>query len=123
MKPEELNISGELFKEFREQMNRAINNGIRGMREKGVDECTVSAKIRIEILDDEPVMKVDMSTVRMDTLKIEGKVSLTLPVKGEVKLPTKVGMKCIGSGAGYMVMDEQVSIDEILKDDDNEDWD
>ena len=121
MKPEELNISGETFKEFREQMNRAINNGIRGMREKGVDECTVSAKIRIEILDDEPVMKADMSTVRMDTLKIEGKVSLTLPVKGEVKLPTKTGMKCIGSGAGCMVMDDQISIDEILREDDDDD--
>ena len=121
MKPEELNISGETFKELREQMNRAINNGIRGMREKGVDECTVSAKIRIEILDDEPVMKADMSTVRMDTLKIDGKVSLTLPVKGEVKLPTKTGMKCIGSGAGYMVMDDQISIDEILREDDDDD--
>ena len=117
MKPEELNINGELFKEFREQMNLAINNGIRGMREKGVDECTVSSKIRIEILDDEPVMKADMSTVRMDTLKIEGKVSLTLPVKGEVKLPTKIGMKCIGSGGGYMVMDDQISIDEIINKD------
>ena len=121
MKPEELNISGETFKELREQMNRAINNGIRGMREKGVDECTVSAKIRIEIMDDEPVMKADMSTVRMDTLKIDGKVSLTLPVKGEVKLPTKTGMKCIGSGAGYMVMDDQISIDEILREDDDDD--
>ena len=121
MKPEELNINGELFKEFREQMNLAINNGIRGMREKGVDECTVSAKIRIEILEDEPVMKADMSTVRMDTLKIDGKVSLTLPVKGEVKLPTKTGMKCIGSGAGYMVMDDQISIDEILREDDDDD--
>lgn len=117
MKPEELNINGELFKELREQMNRAINNGIRGMREKGVDECTVSAKIRIEILDDEPVMKADMSTVRMDTLKIEGKVSLTLPGKGEVKLPTKIGMKCIGSGGSYMVMDDQISIDEIINKD------
>ena len=100
MKPEELNISGETFKELREQMNLAINNGIRGMRDKGVDECTVSSKIRIEI---------------------GGKVSLTLPVKGEVKLPTKTGMKCIGSGAGYMVMDDQISIDEILREDDDDD--
>lgn len=120
MKPEELNISGETFRELREQMNRAMNNGIRGMREKGVDECTVTAKIRIEILDDEPVMKGDMSTVRMDTLKIDGKVTLTLPVKGEVKLPTKLGLKCIGSGGGFMVMDDQISIDEILQEDDND---
>lgn len=120
MKPEELNISGETFRELREQMNRAMNNGIRGMREKGVDECTVTAKIRIEILDDEPVMKGDMSTVRMDTLKIDGKVTLTLPVKGEVKLPTKMGLKCIGSGGGFMVMDDQISIDEILQEDDND---
>lgn len=120
MKPEELNISGELFKELREQMNRAMNNGIRGMREKGVDECTVSAKIRIEILGDEPVMKSDMRTVRMDTLQIDGKVTLTLPVKGEVKLPTKAGLKCIGSGGSYMVMDDQISIDEILKEDDDD---
>lgn len=120
MKPEELNISGETFRELREQMNRAMNNGIRGMREKGVDECTVTAKIRIEILDDEPVMKGDMSTVRMDTLKIDGKVTLTLPVKGEVKLPTKLGLKCIGNGGGFMVMDDQISIDEILQEDDND---
>jgi len=120
MKPEELNISGETFRELREQMNRAMNNGIRGMREKGVDECTVTAKIRIEILDDEPVMKGDMSTVRMDTLKIDGKVTLTLPVKGEVKLPTKTGLKCIGSGGGFMVMDGQISIDEILQEDDDD---
>lgn len=120
MKPEELNISGETFRELREQMNRAMNNGIRGMREKGVDECTVTAKIRIEILDDEPVMKGDMSTVRMDTLKIDGKVTLTLPVKGEVKLPTKMGLKCIGNGGGFMVMDDQISIDEILQEDDND---
>ena len=120
MKPEELNISGETFRELREQMNRAMNNGIRGMREKGVDECTVTAKIRIEILDDEPVMKGDMSTVRMDTLKIDGKVTLTLQVKGEVKLPTKMGLKCIGSGGGFMVMDDQISIDEILQEDDND---
>ena len=120
MKPEELNISGETFRKLREQMNRAMNNGIRGMREKGVDECTVTAKIRIEILDDEPVMKGDMSTVRMDTLKIDGKVTLTLPVKGEVKLPTKLGLKCIGSGGGFMVMDDQISIDEILQEDDDD---
>ncbi|MBR7173129.1 MAG: hypothetical protein IKD50_01705 [Clostridia bacterium] len=120
MKPEELNISGETFRELREQMNRAMNNGIRGMREKGVDECTVTAKIRIEILDDEPVMKGDMSTVRMDTLKIDGKVTLTLPVKGEVKLPTKLGLKCIGNGGGFMVMDDQISIDEILQEDDDD---
>lgn len=120
MKPEELNISGETFRELREQMNRAMNNGIRGMREKGVDKCTVTAKIRIEILDDEPVMKGDMSTVRMDTLKIDGKVTLTLPVKGEVKLPTKLGLKCIGNGGGFMVMDDQISIDEILQEDDDD---
>ena len=120
MKPEELNINGEVFKELREQMNRAMNNGIRGMREKGVDECTVSAKIRIEILDDEPVMKSDIRTVRMDTLQIDGKVTLTLPVRGEVKLPTKAGLKCIGTSGGYMVMDDQISIDEILKEDDDD---
>lgn len=120
MEPEELNISGETFRELREQMNRAMNNGIRGMREKDVDECTVTAKIRIEILDDEPVMKGDMSTVRMDTLKIDGKVTLTLPVKGEVKLPTKLGLKCIDSGGGFMVMDDQISIDEILQEDDDD---
>ena len=56
----------------------------------------------------------------MDTLKIDGKVTLTLPVKGEVKLPTKLGLKCIGSGGGFMAMDDQISIDEILQEDDDD---
>ena len=121
MKPEILSINGELFAETRDQISKAINNGIRGMREKNAKECTVGVKIRIEILDDEPVMTTDMSTIRMDTLKIEGKVSLTIPVKGEIKLPTKVGMKCIGKGAGYMIMDDQISIDELMEADDDDD--
>ena len=114
MKPEELNINGELFKELREQMNRALNNGIRRMRETKMDECSIGVKIHIEILDDEPVMMGNLETIRMDTLQIEGKVTLTVPMKGEVKLPTKSGMKCIGTGNGYMVMDNQIHIDEIL---------
>lgn len=121
MKPEELSISGELFKELREQINQALRNGIRRMRETHMDECSVGAKIQIRILDDEPVMKGNMATVRMDTLKIEGKVTLTVPMKGEVKMPTKTGMKCIGSGGGYMIMDNQISIDEILKQDEDDD--
>ena len=114
MQPEELSINGELFKELREQVNHALRNGIRRMRDTHMDECSVGVKIHIEILDDEPVTKANMDTIRMDTLKIEGKVTLTVPMKGEAKLPTKTGMKCIGSGEGYIVMDNQISIDEIL---------
>ena len=116
MKPEELSISGELFKELRGQINQALQNGIRRMRETHMDECSVGVKINIEILGDEPITKLNgLDTIRMDTLKIEGKVSLTVPMKGEVKMPTKLGMKCIGSGGGYIIMDNQISIEEILK--------
>lgn len=121
MKPEELSISGELFKELRGQINQALQNGIRRMRETHMDECCVGVKINIEILGDEPITKLNgLDTIRMDTLKIEGKVSLTVPMKGEVKMPTKLGMKCIGSGSGYIIMDNQISIEEILEQDDDD---
>ena len=121
MKPEELSISGELFTEMRSQINHALNACIRKMREVHSDEGAVGMKIHFEILDDEPVMRTDMRTVRMDTLKIEGKVTMSVPVKGETKMPTKIGIKCIGSNGGYAVMDNQISVDELLKNMDDDD--
>ena len=114
MKPEGLSISGELFKEMREQIDHALNVCIRKMREVHSDEGTVGVKIRFEILDDEPVMKSDLRSVRMDTLKIEGKATMSVPVKGETKMQTKIGIKCIGHNGGYAVMDNQISIQELL---------
>ena len=123
MKPEELSISGELFTEMRSQINHALNACIRKMREVHSDEGTVGMKIHFEILDDEPVMKPNKRTVRMDTLKIEGKVTMSVPVKGETKMPTKIGIKCIGNRGGYHVMDNQISVDELLKDTEEDDDD
>lgn len=123
MKPEELSISGELFAEMRSQINHALNACIRKMREVHSDEGTVGVKIHFEILDDEPVMKTNQQSVRMDTLKIEGKVTMAVPVKGETKMPTKIGIKCIGHRGGYAVMDNQVSIEELLQDADEYDDD
>ena len=121
MKPEELSISGELFQELRGQINHALNACIRKMREVKSDEGTVGMKIHFEILDDEPVMRTDLRTVRMDSLKIEGKVTMSVPVKGETKMPTKIGIKCSGSNGGYAVMDNQISVDELLKNMDDDD--
>lgn len=123
MKPEELSISGELFTEMRSQINHALNACIRKMREVGSDEGTVGVKIHFEILDDEAVTNGAGRSKRMDTLKIEGKVTMAVPVKGETKMPTKVGIKCVSHHDGYQVMDGQISVDELLKDTEEDDDD
>ena len=115
MKPEELSISGETFKSLREQVDGALRACIRKMRETGMHEGSVGAKISIEILDDEPVTTMDFKTIRADTLKIDGKVTMTVPMRYENKLATQVGLKCIGSGGGFVIADNQITIEELLE--------
>ena len=114
MKPEELSISGELFKSLREQVDGALRNCIRRMRETGMNEGSVGMKISFEILDDQPVMTANMSTVRADTLRIDGKVTMTVPMKWENKLATRSGIQCVGTAGGYMVAEGQISFDDIM---------
>ena len=54
----------------------------------------------------------------MDTLKIEGKVGMTVPMKYEGKINTKTGLKCVSSDEGYMIAENQISMEEILEDND-----
>ena len=120
MKPEELSISGEFFRSLREQVDGALRNCIRKMRETGMKEGSVGMKISIEILDDEPVMTMDMRSVRADTLKVDGKITMTVPMKWENKMATQTGIKCIGTAGGFMIADNQITIDELLDKDDDD---
>lgn len=115
MKPERLSIEGELFEDLRRQINLALESCLAKMRETGMSEGYVSVKIPIEILGSEYAVGADR---RMDTLKIEGKVGMTVPMKYEGKINTKTGLKCVSSDEGYMIAENQISMDEILEDND-----
>lgn len=121
MKPEELSISGELFRSLREQVDGALRSCIRKMRETGMTEGSVGMKIGIEILEDQPVMTgFGMNTVRADTLKIDGKITMTVPMKWENKLATQSGIQCYGAGGGFMVTTGQITFDDLMAAEDDD---
>ena len=116
MKPERLSIEGEIFGDLRKQINLALESCIAKMRETGMNEGSVGAKIGIQITGSEFTIGAD---VRMDSLKIDGKVSMTVPMRYEGKVNSKTGLKCVRGSEGYMIADNQVSMDELLEDDDD----
>lgn len=116
MKPERLSIEGEIFADLRRQMNLAMESCIAKMRETGMHEGSVGVKIGLQITDSEFMIGAD---VRVDSLKIDAKVSMTVPMRYEGKVNSKTGLKCAKGTEGYMIADNQISMDELLEDDDD----
>ena len=112
MKPEALSIESKIFDSLRQQTDMALNQCIAKMRETGMDEGSVSVKVGLMFIDSE---RDPGNGARVDTLKIDGKVGMTVPMRYESKIGSQIGIKCAKGTGTYMIADGQISMDEVLE--------
>lgn len=110
MKPEALSLESKVFESLRQQTDMALNQCIAKMRETGMDEGSVSVKIGLMFIESE-----QDQGARVDTLKIDGKVGMTVPMRYESKIGSQIGIKCVNGIGAYMIADGQISMEEILE--------
>ena len=113
MKPEALSLSSKVFDSLRQQTDMVLNQCIARMRETGMEEGSVSVKIGLMFIDSGSAPE---NGARVDTLKIDGKVGMTVPMRYESKIGSQIGIKCINGRNTYMIADGQISMDELLED-------
>ena len=110
MKPEQMSIDSQVFGDLRGQISQALNQCIAKMRETGMTEGNVTAKIGLEIIDSD-----NGTGRRVDVLKIDGKVGMTVPMRYEGKVNSKIGIQCVHGPGSFMIADGQISMEEILE--------
>ena len=112
MKPEALSLESKIFDSLRQQTDIALNQCIAKMRETGMDEGSVSVKIGLVFIESE---RDGHGGPRVDTMKIDGKVGMTVPIRYESKIGSQIGIKCVHGVKSYMIADGQISMDEVLE--------
>lgn len=112
MKPEALSIDSQVFDDLRMQISQALNRCVARMRETGMMEGSVSAKIGLEFIDSRD--KEPGTGPRVDVMKIDGKIGMTVPMRYEGKVNSKIGIQCVRGENSFMIADGQISMEEIL---------
>lgn len=111
MKPQELNLDSELFEDFRNKVNLAINVLMREMIVKGWAGGKISANIGIEmkshVTDEGEILY--MPTIKPD-------VKIKIESKANIECEKQEGFIVKQDGAnGFVVGTNQITMDELLK--------
>ena len=109
MKPQELKLECELFNEFRQALNAAINSCMRQMVAKRLSDGTITGKIEIHLIE-----AADENGEVLFYPEITPDVALKIGAKGKIDCTKQMGfmMKC--GPDGFIVGTDQVTMDELL---------
>lgn len=113
MKMQPLSISGDIFRELRQNIDGTLQMLVRRMISTRIDQGTVTAKIGIEI-----VGAADAGTGEIqDMPKITFNVTMAMSQKEGIKgaVPLGIFLKRDDETGILMIGDNQVSMDEIIQ--------
>ncbi len=110
MKPQELRLECEVFDEFRINLDAAIRMAIKSMIAKDLGSANVTAKIDIELkketTEDGEIFYVP---------RFEPDINIKIGAKGNLKCKEKSGMVMRAGEKGLYIADNQISIDDLIK--------
>lgn len=109
MKAHELNLDSIVFAEMTAKLNEAIQRTVRVMRDKGLTEGTVSAKIKIGVME-----YVDQNGEFSTTAIFEPKVTTKVGSSAEEKCGGTGGKITISKDGDVLIGSEQVTMDEVI---------
>ncbi len=111
MQAQELNLECEIFDEFREKADAAINTVVNQLIEKGLMSGSVSMKIDIQMRKDADADSAEI--VYMP--EFEPKVNVKIGASGSVKCAKKGGIILKQAPCGKNIVgNNQISIDELM---------
>ena len=109
MKPQELNLNCELFDEFREALDRAVQIILVRMIEKGLDSGSIVGKLDISLRT---------STTEDGELRylpeIQPDVQLKIGTKAKLDCTKQIGFLAKPNGRGIVIGTDQVTMDELI---------
>lgn len=110
MKAQPLNLNSEIFDDFRENLNLAINAVMKNLISKNMQGGGIAAKINIELKQ-----KITEDGEVLYMPEIEPTVSLKIGAKGKLECKKQTGflMKADDED-GFVIGSEQISMDELL---------
>ena len=111
MKAHELDLDSIVFAELRAKLNATIEYTVRQMKEKGLEEGQVSAKIKIGMISG-----ADENGEIHTTAVFEPKVTSRIGSSAEDKCGATGGRITIGRNGQVIVGSEQVTMDELMDD-------
>ena len=111
MKAHELDIDSIVFAEMRAELNRAIAGTVMTMKNKGLREGTVTAKIKIGMMS-----TVDEQGEIHTTAIFEPKVTCKIGSSEEQKCGATGGRVTISDDGQLLIGSEQVTMDELMDD-------
>lgn len=110
MKTQRLNLDSEVFEEFRERMNIALDVAFRNMIAKNLREGNITGKIKIKLI---PASDENGEMIYMPV--IEPGVSVGLKAKADLECEKMTGFYMKeGRDGGFIVGSRQVSMDELM---------
>lgn len=114
MKPQELKLECEVFDEFRVNLDAAIRMAIKSMTAKELGSGNVTAKIDIELkkeaTEDGEIFYIP---------RFEPDINIKIGAKGNLKCKEKAGMVMKVGEKGLYIADNQVSIDDLISQEEN----
>ena len=114
MKPQELNLGCELFDEFRVALDNAIRIAMENMMAKNLNSGTVIGKLEITLGSHK-----DQETGEVIyTPEIQPDVNMKIGTKAKIDLPKQMGFLAKRSAEGIVIGTDQVTMDELIRDDD-----
>ena len=111
MKAHELDIDSIVFAEMRADLSATIARTVKAMKDKGLSEGTVGAKIKIGMMS-----SVDENGEIHTTAIFEPKVTSRIGSSAEEKCGATGGRITVGNDGTLLIGSEQVTMDELMDD-------
>ena len=109
MKAHELDLDSIVSDEMRAKLNETIKRTVRIMRDKGLTEGSVSAKIKIGVME-----YVDQNGEISTTATFEPKVTAKVGSSAARKCGETSGKVTISRNGEILIENEQVTMDEVM---------
>ena len=111
MKPQQMDLSCELFDDFRQALDNAIRIVLDRMIEKGLDSGSINGKLDI-------TLRTSVSETTGEVMylpEIEPKVTMSIGSKAKVECVKQMGFLAKLSERGVVIGTDQVTMDELLE--------
>ena len=106
-----LGLESETLEEFRSSLNMAIRSLVNNLVERGLQEGTVNARIKIS-MSEEPGRYGDTEKI----MKIEPDVGIKVSASAKIKCGEHSGIRLAYNDDGQPIIgDNQISIDEYIR--------
>ena len=112
MKQHELNLDSNVFDRLRYRLSNEISETVREMMEKDLSEGTVTAKIKVGV-----IQAADENGEVHRTVVFEPKVTSKIGKTSEEKVGATGGRLTIAENGDLLIGNEQVSMDELMEKD------